>query len=162
MSGGAMKELEEYRTKLIKRLEDTARAFREECLAVQDIYAPLEPGGWNVHQIAVHTRDEDKLVYGLRVRRTSLEENPEFPNFDGETYMAEHYSAQESLSELLAGFVESVEALAGYLRGLPPEAWSRVSRHTTLGSGLTLQSWVEKDLAHITEHLEEVKRSKDK
>jgi hypothetical protein len=55
-----------------------------------------------------------------------------------------------------------VEALAGFLRSLPPKAWSRVSRHTTLGSGLTLQSWAEKDLAHITKHLEEVKRSKDK
>jgi hypothetical protein len=76
--------------------------------------------------------------------------------------MAEHYNAQESLRELLSGFVQSVEALVEYLRSLPHEAWSRVSRHTTLGSGLTLQSWVEKDLAHITEHLEEVKRSKGK
>jgi hypothetical protein len=157
-----MKELEEYRTNLMERLEDAARAFRDACLAVQDIYTPLEPGGWNVHQTAVHTRDVDKFVYGLRVRQTALEENPEFPNFDGETYMAEHYNAQEPLSELLSGFVQSVEALAEYLRSLPPEAWSRVSRHTTLGSGLTLQSWVEKDLAHITEHLEEIKRSKDK
>jgi hypothetical protein len=115
-----------------------------------------------VHQIAVHTRDEDKLIYGLRVRRTALEENPEFANFDSETYMAEHYNAQEPLSELLSGFVQSVEALAGFLHSLPPKAWSRVSRHTTLGSGLTLQSWVEKDLAHITKHLEEVKRSKGK
>jgi hypothetical protein len=76
--------------------------------------------------------------------------------------MAEHYNAQEPLSELLSGFVQSVEALAGLLRSLPPEAWSSVSRHTTLGSGLTLQSWVEKDLAHIAEHLEEVKRSQGK
>jgi hypothetical protein len=154
-----MKELEEYRTKLIERLEYTARAFREECLAVQDIYAPLEPGSWNVHQIAVHTRDEDKFVYSLRVHRTAREENPEFPNFDGETYMAEHYNTQEPLNELLNGFVQSVESLAQYLRGLPPKAWSRLSRHTALGSGLTLQSWVEKDLAHITEHLEEVKEA---
>ena len=153
-----MKELEEYRTNLIERLEDTARAFQDECLAVQDIYAPLEPGGWNVHQIAVHTRDEDKLVYGLRVRLTALEENPEFPNFSGETHMAEHYNAQEPLREVLTGFVQSVQALAEYLRGLPPEAWSRASRHTTLGSGLTLQSWVEKNLAHITEHLQEVRK----
>jgi hypothetical protein len=159
MSGGAVKELKEYRTKLIKRLENMARAFRDECLALRDPYTPLKAGGWNVHQIAVHTRDVDKLVYGLRVRQTALEENPEFPSFDGETYMGEHYNAQEPLSELLNGFVQSVEALAEYLRGLPPAAWSRVSRHTTLGSGLTLQSWVEKDLAHITEHLEEVRRS---
>lgn len=155
-----MKELEEYRANLLERLEETARAFRDECLAVQDIYVPLGPGGWNVHQIAVHTRDVDKLVYGLRVRQTALEDNPEFLNFDREAYMAEHYDAQEPLSELLNGFVQSVEALIELLRVLPAEAWSRVSRHTNLGRGLTLQSWVEKNLAHIKEHLEEVRKSK--
>lgn len=153
-----MKELEEYRMNLIERLEDAANAFREECLAVPDPYVPGEAGGWNVHQIAVHTRDVDKFVYGLRVHRTALEENPEFQNFDGEAYMAEHYDRREALPELLNGFVQSVEALIELLRALPPEAWSRLSQHTTLGRGLTLQTWVEKNLAHIEEHLEEVKK----
>jgi hypothetical protein len=76
--------------------------------------------------------------------------------------MAEHYNAQEPLSEVLSGFIQSVDALAALLRSLSPEAWSRLSRHTTLGSGLTLQSWAEKDLAHITEHLQAVKSSKGK
>jgi hypothetical protein len=155
-----MKEILEYRMNLMERLEEAAKAFRAECLAVPNPYMPLEEGGWNVHQIAVHTRDVDKLVYGLRVRRTAMEDNPEFPNFDGEAYMADHYDAKESLSELLDGFVRSVEALIELLRALPPEAWSRVSRHTTLGSGLTLQIWVEKNLGHIEEHLEAVKKHK--
>ena len=157
-----MKELEEYRTNLLNSIQDTAKTFHEECLAVQDPYAPLEPGGWNVHQIAVHTRDVDKLVYGLRVRQTALEENPEFSTFDGQTFMAEHYDVQEPLSEILSGFVQSVEALVEFLRALPPEAWSRGSRHTTLGRGLTLQSWAEKGLAHIKEHLEEVRKAKQR
>jgi hypothetical protein len=38
------------------------------------------------------------------------------------------------------------------------EAWSRTSRHTTFGSGFTLQTWVERDLAHIQEHLKAVKQ----
>ncbi len=157
-----MTELEEYRFNLLQALEDSAKAFRAECLAAKDPFAPLEENGWNVHQIAAHTRDEDKLVYGLRVRRTALEENPEFPNFDGEAYMAENYDAKEPLNEMLNGFVQSIEALVELLRALPEEAWSRVSRHTMLGSGLTLQSWVEKDLAHIKEHLDEVKRGNTK
>lgn len=157
-----MKELEEYRLNLMARLEETAKIFRDECLAVEDPYLPLEQDGWNVHQIAVHTRDVDKVVYGLRVRRTALEDKPEFPNFDGEAYMAQNYDAFESLPEVLNGFVQSVEALVEMLRALPTEAWSRLSRHTTLGSGLTLQTWVEKNLGHIREHLEEVKKSKMK
>ena len=155
-----MKELSEYRTKLMDRLAEAAKAFRTECLRLQDPYAPLEEEGWNAHQVAAHTRDVDKLVYGLRARRTALEDNPEFPNFDGNAYMAENYDPAESLSELLNGFVESVEALIEMLQALPVEAWSRESRHATLGSGFTLQAWVERNLAHIQEHLETVKQAK--
>ena len=153
-----MKELEEYRTKLMQRLEDAAQAFREACLQVSDPYAPLNVEGWNVHQIAVHTRDVDELVYGLRARRTAVEENPEFPNFDGEAYMSANYNSSEPLEELLDGFVANVHALVELLRALPLETWSRVSCHATLGGNLTLQTWVEKDLAHIEEHLTTVKK----
>jgi hypothetical protein len=153
-----MKELKEYREKLVERLVESARAFREACLAAPDPFAPVEENGWNVHQLAVHTRDVDRLVYGLRVRRTATEENPEFPNFDGEAYMRESYRESEPLSEVLDELVANVAALAELLRSQPAEGWSRPSRHTTLGGGLTLQSWVEKDLGHIEEHLEAVKR----
>lgn len=153
-----MKELKEYRVKLLERLENAAKDFREECLAAKDPYAPLDENGWNVHQIAVHTRDADELVYGLRVRRTAVEDNPQFQSFDGDAYMAENYNPGESLSELLDGFVGSVTALVELLRALPDNAWARVSRHSTLGSGLTLQIWVEKNLAHIEEHLKTVQK----
>ncbi len=155
-----MNELIEYRTKLIARLLEAARDFRAECLSVLDVTMPLEAGGWTVHQIAAHTRDVDKMVYGMRARRTAAEDNPEFQNFDGEEYMAEHYSKSEPLHEILDGLVEQVESLAEELRILPPEAWARLSSHTMLGRGLTLQTWVEKDLAHIEEHLQTIRESK--
>ena len=154
-----MKELFEYRRKLMERLLETAKEFRTACLTVKDPHASLEEG-WSLHQIAVHTRDVNQLVYGLRVRQTVVEDNPEFPNFDGNVYLAENYDAGESFADLLDRFVENAEALAEFLQALPVEAWSRLSRHTTLGNGLTLQSWVEKDLAHIEEHLETVKKAK--
>jgi hypothetical protein len=156
-----MKELSEYRAHLIDKLATAAKDFRAACLAVKDPYAPLEEGGWNVHQLAVHTRDVDKLVYGLRARRTALEDNPEFQNFDGDAYMTEHYDASEPLDELLDGFVVSIQYLAENLCTFSPEAWSRESRHTTLGSGFTLQTWVERNLAHIEEHLETVQRGNE-
>lgn len=153
-----MKELAEYRMNLMKRLEDSAKAFRDECLQVKDPHVPLDADGWTVHQVAVHTRDVNELVYGSRARRTAVEENPEFPNFDGEAHMSVHYNSSEPLDEVLNSFVGNVAALVELLQALPMEAWSRVSRHTTLGSELTLQTWVEKDLAHIEEHLERVKK----
>lgn len=152
-----MKELYEYRTQLIEKLVVAANDFRTECLAVQNPFAPLEEGGWNTHQVAAHTRDVDKMVYGLRAKRTTVEDNPEFQSFDGDQYTAEHYDAKESLSEMMDGFVDSVASLAEVLRGLPVEAWARESRHATLGSGFTLQTWVEKSLAHIEEHVATVK-----
>jgi hypothetical protein len=118
----------------------------------------LEENGWNLHQLAVHTRDVDKLVYGFRARRTIEQDHPTFDNFDGEAYMREHYDPDEPLEQLLNGFVESVESLTAYLRTLPTEAWSRESQHATLGSGFTVQAWVERNLAHMQEHLESVQK----
>ncbi|MFT3891349.1 MAG: DinB family protein [Anaerolineales bacterium] len=154
------KELNEYRRQLVAQLEDAAARFREACLAVKDPYASLGVGSWNVHQVAVHTRDVQMLVYGARARRTAEEENPEFPNFDSETYLAEQYDRTESLEKILNSLVENVRALAAMLRRLPPEAWARESRHAIMGSGFTLQIWVERGLAHIEEHIETVKNGK--
>jgi hypothetical protein len=155
-----MKELLEYRASLINRLVEAAREFRAVFLSAEEALAPIEPGGWSIHQVAAHTRDVDKWAYGSRARRTAEEDQSDFQNFDGEAYMAEHYSPDEPLEAILNELVANVEELAELLRGLPSEAWSRESRHAMLGRGLTLQSWVEKDLSHIREHLEEIKTRK--
>jgi len=153
-----MKELDEYRSHLIERLVSATREFKDACLAIQDSFAPLEENSWNIHQIATHTRDVHMLVYRFRAQRTNQEENPLFQNFDGEIYMAEHYEANEPLESILDGFVASVQAFALFLERLRVKAWSRESRHATLGGGFTLQTWIERDLAHIEEHLKAVKR----
>jgi hypothetical protein len=154
-----MKELEEYRQKLLTRLTTAVDDFRSACLAVEDPYAELEPGGWNVHQVAVHTCDVDKLVYGARVRRTLSEDKPEFLNFDGDAYMVQHYDRNQPLPALLDGFVQSVGSLVAMLREMNAQGWSRESSHETLGSGLTLQTWVERGLDHIEEHLATVRKA---
>lgn len=153
-----MKELLEYRVGLIDRLATATEEFCSACLAANDAYEPLAEGEWNLHQVAVHVRDVDKLVYSHRARRTANESNPEFRSFDGESYVAEHYSAAEPLPDVLAELRSNIYALTAWLRSLPVEAWSRESRHATLGDGFTLQTWVERDLAHIEEHLEVVGR----
>jgi hypothetical protein len=155
-----MEKMNEDGKKLIDSLDAAAREFRKVCLAVKDAYRPIEEGGWNVHQLAVHVRDTDQLVYGMRARRTLTEDNPEFSGFDGEAYMASHYDSKESLPRILDGFVESIESLSGKLRGVPVETWLRTSRHESQGAGLTLRLWVERSISHIEEHLATVKKSK--
>jgi uncharacterized protein YukE len=152
-----MEELIEYRKQLMDRLAAAAKEFRTACLAVKDPFAPIEEG-WNVHQLAVHTRDVDKMIYGVRARRTIKEDNPEFPNFDGDAYMAAHYDPKEPLQTILNDLVSSIDELTKMLRGLSGEAWGRESRHATQGSGFTLQIWIERSLKHIEEHLATVKK----
>jgi hypothetical protein len=151
-----MKELNEYRTRLIENLVNSAKEFRTQCLKVMDPLAPLEAGGWNTHQVAAHTRDVDALVYGMRARRTAEEDNPEFQSFDADKHSAQNYDANEPLDKILDGLVTNVETLAATLQVLPDGSWARESRHATLGGGFTVQSWVERDLAHIEEHTQTV------
>lgn len=154
-----MKQLEEYRSMLIERLESVADDFRTACLAVNDPFRSVDEGGWNTHQVATHTRDVDKVVYGMRVRRTLEEDNPEFQNFDADEWIAAHYSPDEPLTSILDELTVSVKETASILKTLPPEAWGRLSSHETYGSGYTMQTWVERGLAHIQEHLDTVKKA---
>jgi hypothetical protein len=153
-----MKELLEYRVKLIARLGEAAQEFRSACEVVNDPFTKVE-GEWTVHQLASHTRDVEKLVYGARIRQTLSENNPEFKSFDADDWMATHYDKGESLTGILNEFSSNVENLCKTLRDLPQEAWSRVSRHETIGGELTLQLWVERSLAHIEEHLQTARKA---
>jgi hypothetical protein len=154
-----MKELIEYREKLINRFHEAAWEFRAACEAVSDPFAKIEDG-WTLHQIASHTRDVQKLIYRARIERTAKEDNPLFESFDADDWMEAHYNPQEPLSGILHEFTHNADELCAILSGVPREAWSRESSHPELGGGLTLQLWVERSLAHIKEHLLEVKRLK--
>jgi hypothetical protein len=152
-----MKELLEYRVKMIVRLAEAAREFRIACEAVSDPFEKIE-GEWTLHQIASHIRDTEKLVYGERIHQTLNENNPEFKDFNADAWMVEHYDPHEPLKDILDEFIKNVDHLCKTLRDLPQEAWSRESRHKTMGGELALQLWVERSLAHIEEHLRSLKR----
>ncbi|HEY2979719.1 MAG TPA: DinB family protein [Anaerolineales bacterium] len=152
-----MEELLAYRRQLVDRMEKSVEKF---CAAVRAAAGAAPSGeGWNVHQLAVHTRDGDKLVYGLRVYRTAQEPNPLFEDFDQDAWMAAQYDANEPLEHVLEDLSGSVHKLAAWLREAPAEAWSRESRHAVMGSGFTMQTWAERGLAHLEGHLEEIERA---
>ena len=151
-----MEQLLEYRSHLLDRFEEATRQFREAVETATQPNVPREANGWSVHQLAAHTRDVEKMVYGLRVRRTLEEDDPLFENFDGDAFMAAHYNPEEPLASILDELADSVRANVARLRSLPPEAWTRPSRHETYGSGFTAQTWVERALAHVEEHLRAV------
>jgi len=153
-----MKQLLDYRVKLIDRLEATTEEFHKACLAVDDPFKAVDEDGWNTHQLAAHARDVDKVVYGMRIHRTVEEDNPVFQDFDADQWMAAHYNADEPLASILNELSASVKETSAMLRELSPETWSRESSHEIYGGGFTLQTWVERGLAHLQEHLETVKK----
>jgi hypothetical protein len=153
-----MKELTEYRIKIAARLREAAREFCAVCREAENPFVKAE-GEWTLHQIASHTRDVDKLIYGARIRQTLREDNPEFKSFDSDAWMAAYYDAAEPLEKILDEFSAHVEDLCEILSAMPHEGWSRESRHESMGGGLSLQLWVERGLAHIEEHLRTLKRA---
>jgi hypothetical protein len=155
-----MEQLLSYRDQLISRLERSVDEFCEACLRAGDVHRHGD--GWNIHQTVVHLRDAHRLVYGLRARRTAEQDNPLFEDFDQDAWMAAHYDPGEPLDQALAELKKNVLDLAKWLRHQPPETWARESRHEVMGGGFTLQTWVERGLAHIEGHLEEVREGKRK
>lgn len=153
-----MKELLEYRVFLVNRLEKAAQEFCEACETLDPSTKIYKE--WTLHQITVHMRDVNRLVYDMRARKTIKEENPLFENFEPDEWMAAHYDSNEPMKDILDQFKSKVNDLCGVLSAIPVEAWSRESRHETIGEGLPLQLWVERGLAHIEEHLVEIKNHK--
>jgi len=152
-----MKELLEYRVKMLERLREAAQELRSACEALSDPHEKVE-GEWTAHQLAAHTRDVNKFVYGVRVQQTIDENIPEFKNFDADAWMLGQYDKTESLTTILNEFMANVNGLCDMLQNQPRETWSRISRHETMGSQLTMQLWVERSLAHIEEHLQTLKK----
>jgi hypothetical protein len=153
-----MKELLEYRVFLVGRLGEAAKEFCDDCESTDP--SAKVTGEWTVHQVAVHMRDINRLVYDARARRTMQEENPLFESFDPDEWMAAHYDKNESVKKILNEFKTDVDELCKVLSAVPVEVWSRLSRHETIGDELPLQLWVERGLAHIEEHITELKKLK--
>jgi hypothetical protein len=152
------KELRSYRSKLILRIQSAAQELSDACRAIQNPFAPVDEGGWNAHQLAAHTRDVQIHVYGMRARRSVEQDKPVFPNFDNETWNADHYHADEPMAKIMDEFLRDIHQITPWLEGLPPSAWGRLSRHEVNGE-FTMQTWVERMLAHIEEHLETIRKA---
>lgn len=155
-----MKELMEYRQKLLARLSAATEEFCEACRSFADPFAKVG-GEWSVHQIAFHMGGIHREVYGMRILRTFHEENPIFKNFEPEEWMAVSYQRDEPLEKILNEFSASIQSVCALLADAPQSSWSRLSRHEALGKELTLQLWAERGLAHIEDHLRSMKKAQN-
>jgi hypothetical protein len=150
-----MEELLEYRQNLLNKLSGSTHQLESSILAAKDPMQPLESGGWNMHQVITHMRDVNKHVYLPRLHLILEQDNPMFEDFDAEAWMIEHYAPGEAMGSLVSQFGEQCQACSNWLGGLPVEAWNRPGKHPTLGTH-SLQWWVERLLAHISEHIRQL------
>jgi hypothetical protein len=147
-----MEELLEYRQRMLNKLAESGKLLETALIMINDPIQPLEPGGWNTHQVVTHMRDVNQQVYIPRLHRIIDEENPLFENFDGEAWMALYYQSQEPMQEITGQFGSQCQTCATWLQSLHVDVWNRSGKHPTIGVH-SLQWWVERLLAHISAHL---------
>jgi hypothetical protein len=153
-----MEELTEYRQKLIGKFAQAPVLIEQVIKKIKDPNQPLEEGGWNVHQIITHMRDVNKQVYLPRLQRIMNEEDPLFENFDGDAWMIKHYDPKEHLESVLLELYEQCRSTADWLTQLSPPSWIRNGIHPAIGNH-TMQWWVERTLAHVSEHVTQLEGS---
>jgi hypothetical protein len=153
-----MDELYDYRQRLLERYEtiteDLERVLRQ--VHPQDWHRSLEPGSWSPHQILAHIRDAGVHEFFPCIRNMLGQVMTSIDCFDREAWMAAHYNPDEPPEAIWSEFHRLHAAYLEQLRELPSAGWSRSGRHPTWGMR-TLQWWVEQSLAHIEEHLRQLK-----
>ena len=151
--------LEDYRTQLIERYRTQPEGLRSMMsrFVGESLHKPLEPGGWSAHQVLVHVRDVEARAFSPRVVAMAEQDDPEFPDFDGEAWMATHYTPAEPVAAILEEIRQARELALQKVEPLEREGWNRTGRHPARGRK-TIQWWVEYSVAHTDEHLEQLGR----
>jgi hypothetical protein len=153
-----MEQLYDYRERLLERFktvpEELERALRN--IPPQDWHSPLEPGTWTPHQILAHLRDANAHEFFPCFQSILDQETPSIDCFDREAWMAANYYPDEPL-EAIWGELQSMHTRQfERLSEISSAGWSRRGRHPIWGTR-TLQWWVEQGLAHVEEHLKQLK-----
>jgi hypothetical protein len=153
----AVEELWVSRDRLLERHAAQVDALQSvlDGIPVRRLRLSPPDGGWSAHQRAVHVRDVETQAYVPRVHRMLAEEDPRLVDFDAEAFMGEHYSSVEPAAQIVQDVVQARQGVRRVLAFDDARAWSRTGRHPALGV-CTLQAWVERAVAHLEEHLEQL------
>jgi hypothetical protein len=117
-------------------------------------WAPA-PGEWSAHETAAHTRDTEREVYLLRVRRVLREERPELAWFDEVGWHASHYRPDEPIEHILSEYEAAHGELVALLRGIDSAAWERSGLHPTAGAQTTAY-WARHCYNHALDHVHQI------
>ena len=151
--------LETYRRGLLDTYQAQVDGLRQALQSrAGDEHHPLEPGGWSPHQVAWHVRAVETQAYLPRLERLLTEDHATLQDFDGEGWMARHYTPDEAWERIVDELQTARRMMRRRLEISPDGVWSRVGRHSYWGSR-TLMWWVERSIAHLDEHIAHVSAS---
>ncbi len=118
-----------------------------------------EPDGeWSVRTTLAHLRDEEGLVFRLRLERMLSESEPEFLPYPPEHWLATRRQDRDETRTLLQDFALQRKASVNLLERLRPDEWERTGTHPR-GTSHTVASWVEYWVSHDREHLDAIERN---
>jgi hypothetical protein len=138
-------------------LSGLAHAFMQDLSPAQMLARPAD-GSWTIHENVIHLWDSD--VQGSdRMKRVASMDTPLLMNYDETAFVrALSYHAQ-SASLAAEGYAINRQLTAQFLRGLPPESFSRHGVHSLTGVR-TLAMLVSGYIGHVEHHAAVVSRKR--
>ncbi|HYL80706.1 MAG TPA: DinB family protein [Candidatus Acidoferrum sp.] len=111
------------------------------------------PGKWSIHEIVCHMRDAERDGYLLRFTKILREDNPTFPDVDGDKLALERQYVRLNLREVLRDWRAARKEVLAALKKVNPEQWQRMGTHEAAGP-MSLETILERqavgnDEAHL-------------
>jgi len=152
-----MEELLAYRTDLLSALAGVVHELSKTItsLPADTLHQALHTDIHTPHYLLFHLRELEAQVFAVQLPRILFEENPILPVFDDDTWMDNHYHAEEPVSAILDELVRLRQNELAWLPKLSPANWSRLARHTWWGEH-TFQWWVELQVDYSFQHLKAI------
>ena len=124
-------------------------------IAEADLYRPEREGKWSIANVIAHLADGE-LVTSTRIRAILAEDNPRLLSYSQDAWARVHDG--EGVAELLEQLWFHRRANASRV-GRNSDALERTGVHAEYGP-LTLRGLIERHIAHIEHHLEQIERIK--
>ena len=120
------------------------------------------PGKWSIHEIVCHMRDAEREGYLLRYTKILSQDNPTFPDVDGDALALERQYGRLNLREVLRDWRAARKEVLAVLKKVKPDQWGRQGIHESLGP-MVLETILQRQaLGNDEAHLGQIEHIKQR
>jgi uncharacterized damage-inducible protein DinB len=120
------------------------------------------PGKWSIHEIVCHMRDAERSGYLHRYTKILTEDNPTFPDVDGDALALERQYYRMSLQEALRDWRAARKECLALLRKVKGDQWTRMGMHELAGP-MSLETVLQRQaLGNDEAHLVQIENIKSR